>query len=96
MSAAGQPQQHRRRLFPSIRLPKGLEGVIRVLDQSVSDQHGVGEIHASVFCQTQFHTSRFELGGEGCSNLLAYLHSTHLFLFSSEQGCCGEGQLTLP
>ena len=95
MAAAGQPQQHRRCLFPSIRLPKALVGVIRILDQSVSDQHGVGDIQTGVLGQPQFDTRRFELAGEGCSNLLTYLHSTHLFLFSSEQRCRGESQFTL-
>ena len=95
MSPTGQPQQHRRGLFPSIRLPKRLVGVIGILDQSVSDQHGVGGNHASVFGQPQFHTRRLELAGEDCSNLFAYLHSTHLFVFGGEQRFCSESQLAL-
>jgi len=95
MAAAGQTQKHRRRLFPSIRLPEGLVGVIRILDQSVGDQHGVGDIQTGVLGQPQFDTRRFELAGKGCSNLFAHPHTGHLFLFSSEQRCRGESQFTL-
>jgi len=95
MAPPGKPQQHPRRLFPSIRLPEGLVGVVRVLDQSVGDQHGVGQFMTGVLGQPQFHTRRFELAGEGRPDLFAHLHTGHLFLFSSEQGCRGEGQLTL-
>ena len=69
--------------------------VIWVLDQSVSNHDGVGEFLPRMLGQSQFHTRRFEFSGEDCYDLIAYLDTSNLYFFVSEQRRSDESQFTL-